>query len=160
MYFVAFCNLINFLDVSADSNDAVKIEIETRGFLQLRKPRAVMALQKLLSPFAPALSGCWERCIGGQPRLMQFPLSVHNSLALFYLSLPAAAFARASRSPPQHISPTSPSGLQSATARSSSQSASSLDSARSSSSGQSPLSPGFGAAASVSLDSPLHARIR
>ncbi len=23
------------------------------------------ALQKLLSPFAPALSGCWERCVGG-----------------------------------------------------------------------------------------------
>jgi hypothetical protein len=50
-----------------DSSDAVKINIEIRGFLQLRKSRAVTALQKLLSesPFAPALSGCWERCVGG-----------------------------------------------------------------------------------------------
>ena len=65
MYFVIFCNLINILDVGADSSDAVKIKIEIRGFLQLRKPTAVTALQKLLSPFAPALSGCWERCVGG-----------------------------------------------------------------------------------------------
>ena len=65
MYFVVFCNLINVLDVGADSSDAVKIKIEIRGFLQLRKPRAATALQKLLSPFAPALSGCWERCVGG-----------------------------------------------------------------------------------------------
>jgi hypothetical protein len=63
--FVVFCNLINILDVGAVSSDAVKIKIEIRGFLQLRKPRAVTALQKLLSPFAPALSGCWERCVGG-----------------------------------------------------------------------------------------------
>ena len=65
MYFVVFCNLINILDVGADSMDAAKIKIEIRGFLQLRKPRAVTALQKLLSPFAPDLSGCWERCMGG-----------------------------------------------------------------------------------------------
>ena len=65
LYFVIFCNLINILDVGADSSDAVKIKIEIRGFLQLSKPRAVTALQKLLSPFAPALSGCWERCVGG-----------------------------------------------------------------------------------------------
>jgi hypothetical protein len=65
LYFVVFCNLINILDVGAVSSDAVKIKIEIRGFLQLRKPRAVTALQKLLSPFAPALSGCWERCVGG-----------------------------------------------------------------------------------------------
>jgi hypothetical protein len=65
MYFVVFCNLINILDVGADSSDAVKIEIEIRGFLQLRTATAVTALQKLLSPFAHALSGCWERCVGG-----------------------------------------------------------------------------------------------
>ncbi len=65
VYFVFFCNLINILDVGADSSDAVKIKIEIQGFLQLRKPRAVTALQKLPSPFAPALSGCWERCVGG-----------------------------------------------------------------------------------------------
>jgi hypothetical protein len=65
MYFVVFCNLINILDSGADSNDAVKINIEFRGFLQVRKPRAVTALQKLLSPFAPDLSGYWERCVGG-----------------------------------------------------------------------------------------------
>ncbi len=65
MFFVIFCNLINILDVGADSNDAVKIKIEIRGFLQLRKPRAVTALQNLLPPFAPDLSGCWERCVGG-----------------------------------------------------------------------------------------------
>jgi hypothetical protein len=64
-YFVVFCNLMNILDVGADSNDAVKIKIETQCFLQLRKPRAVTAPEKLLSPFAPALSGCWERCVGG-----------------------------------------------------------------------------------------------
>jgi hypothetical protein len=57
MYFVIFCNLINIVDVGADSNDAV-IKIKIQGFLQLRKPRAVTALQKLLPPFAPALSGC------------------------------------------------------------------------------------------------------
>ncbi len=49
-YFVIFCNLINILDVGVDSNDAVKIKIEIRGFLQLRKPRAVTALQNLLPP--------------------------------------------------------------------------------------------------------------
>jgi hypothetical protein len=68
LYFVVFCNLINILDVGglgAVCSDAVKIKIEIRGFLQLRKPTAVTALQKLLSPFAPALSGCWERCVGG-----------------------------------------------------------------------------------------------
>jgi hypothetical protein len=59
-HLVVFCNLINIWDVVADSNDAVRIKIETQGFLQLRKPRAVMVLQKLLSLFAPALSGCWE----------------------------------------------------------------------------------------------------
>ncbi len=64
MYFVIFCSLINILDVGADSHDAVKIKIEIQGFLQLHKPRAVTALQKLLSPFAPALSGCWEQCVG------------------------------------------------------------------------------------------------
>jgi hypothetical protein len=65
VYFVVFCNLINILDVGAVSSDAVKIKIEIRGFLQLRTPRAVTALQKLLSPFATTLSGCWERCVGG-----------------------------------------------------------------------------------------------
>ena len=65
MYCVVFCNLINILDVGAVCSDAVKIKIEIRGFLQLRKATAVTALQKLLSPFAPALSGCWERCVGG-----------------------------------------------------------------------------------------------
>ena len=65
VHFVVFCNLINILDVGAVSSDAVKIKIEIRGFLQLRKPRAVTALQKLLSPFAPTLYGCWERCVGG-----------------------------------------------------------------------------------------------
>jgi hypothetical protein len=30
MYLVVFCNLINILDIGADSNDAVKIKIETR----------------------------------------------------------------------------------------------------------------------------------
>ena len=63
--FQMFCNLINVLDVGADSSDAVKIKIEILGFLQLRKPRAATELHKLLSPFAPALSGCWERCVGG-----------------------------------------------------------------------------------------------
>ncbi len=64
MYFV-FYNLINILDSGADSNDAVKINIEFRGFLQRRRPRAVTALQISLSPFAPDLSGYWERCVGG-----------------------------------------------------------------------------------------------
>ena len=36
-----------------------------------------------------------------QPRLLQFPLSIHNSPILFCLSPPAAAFARAS--PPAHL---------------------------------------------------------
>ncbi len=44
IFFVIFCSLINILGVGADSNDAVKIKIETRGFLQLRKPRAITAL--------------------------------------------------------------------------------------------------------------------
>ena len=65
VYFAVFCNLIHIIDVGADYNDAVKIKIEIRGFLQLRKPTAVTALQKLISPFAPALSGYWERCVGG-----------------------------------------------------------------------------------------------
>jgi hypothetical protein len=43
VYFVVFCNLINILDVGADFSDAVKIKIEIRGFLQLRKSRAVTA---------------------------------------------------------------------------------------------------------------------
>ena len=41
------------------------MKVEIRGFLQLQKPTKLTALQKLLSPFAPALSGCWERCVGG-----------------------------------------------------------------------------------------------
>jgi hypothetical protein len=67
IFFVIFCNSINILDVGADSNDAIKIKIKIRGFLQLHKPRAasVTALQKLLSPFAPDLSSCWERYVGG-----------------------------------------------------------------------------------------------
>ena len=40
MYFVIFCNLINILDVGADSNDAVKIKIKILGCLQFHKPRA------------------------------------------------------------------------------------------------------------------------
>jgi hypothetical protein len=66
-YFVIFCNLVNILDFGADTND-VKVnlvKVEIRGFLQLQKPTKLTALQKLLSPFAPALSGCWERCVGG-----------------------------------------------------------------------------------------------
>jgi hypothetical protein len=51
MYFVVCCNLINRLDVRADFNDVIRSKIKTRGFLQLRKPRAVTALQKLLSAF-------------------------------------------------------------------------------------------------------------
>ena len=54
VYFVVFCNLINILDVGADSSDAVKMKIEIRGFLQLRKPRAVTALQNC-SPRSPLL---------------------------------------------------------------------------------------------------------
>ena len=49
----------------ADSSNAVKIKIEIWGFLQLCTAMAVTAIQKLLSPFAHALSGCWERCVGG-----------------------------------------------------------------------------------------------
>jgi hypothetical protein len=41
MFFVNFCNLSNISDVGTDSNDAVKIETEIRGFLQLCKPLAV-----------------------------------------------------------------------------------------------------------------------
>jgi hypothetical protein len=65
MYFVVFCNLINILDVGADSSISAKTKIEIWGFLQLRKLRAVTALQKMLSPFDPVLSGCRERCVGG-----------------------------------------------------------------------------------------------
>ncbi len=65
MYFVVLCNLINILDSGADSNDAVKINIEFRGILQFRKPRAVTPIRKLHSLFAPDLSGYWERCSGG-----------------------------------------------------------------------------------------------
>ena len=54
LYFVVFCNLITILDVGAVSSDAVKIKIEMRGFLQLRKPRAVTALQNC-SPRSPLL---------------------------------------------------------------------------------------------------------
>jgi hypothetical protein len=67
-YFVIFCNLINILDVGrlgTDSNGAAEIKIEFQGYLQLRTPRAVTRLQDLLKPFAPALSGYWERCVGG-----------------------------------------------------------------------------------------------
>jgi hypothetical protein len=63
-YFVIFCNLVNILDFGADTND-VKVKAEIRGFLQLQKPTKLTAFQKLLFPFAPALSGCWERCVGG-----------------------------------------------------------------------------------------------
>ena len=63
-YFVIFCNLVNILDFGANTND-VKVKVEIRGFLQLQKPTKLTALQKLLSPFAPDLSGCWERCMGG-----------------------------------------------------------------------------------------------
>jgi hypothetical protein len=65
MYLVVFCNLINILDSRAESNDAVKINIEFRGFLQLHTPRTVTTLQKLLSPFAPDLSGYRGRCVDG-----------------------------------------------------------------------------------------------
>ena len=64
-YFVVFCNLINILDVGTDSKDAAKIKIELQGYLQLKQARAVTGLQDLLKPFAPALSGDWERCVGG-----------------------------------------------------------------------------------------------
>jgi len=64
-YFVIFCNLINILDVGTGSNDAAEIKIEIKGFLQLKNSRAVTRLQDLLKPFAPALSGYWERCVGG-----------------------------------------------------------------------------------------------
>ena len=64
-YFVIFCNLINILDVGTGSNDAAEIKIEIKGFLQLQNSRAVTRLQDLLKPFAPALSGYWERCVGG-----------------------------------------------------------------------------------------------
>ena len=60
-YFVVFCNLINILDVGTGSNDAAEIKIEIKGFLQLKNSRAVTRLQDLLKPFAPALSGYWER---------------------------------------------------------------------------------------------------
>ena len=52
-------------DVGSDLNDEGAAKIEIRVFLQLCKPRAVTALQKLLSPFVPDLSGIWERCDGG-----------------------------------------------------------------------------------------------
>jgi hypothetical protein len=64
-YFVIFCNLINILDVGTGSNDAAEIKIEFQGYLQLKTPRKVNQLQALLKPFAPALSGYWERCVGG-----------------------------------------------------------------------------------------------
>ena len=63
-YFVIFCNLVNILDFGANTND-VKVKVEIQGFLQLQKPTKLTALQKLLSPFAPDLFGCWERCMGG-----------------------------------------------------------------------------------------------
>jgi hypothetical protein len=65
LYFVVFCNLINILDVGTDSNDAAEIKIELQCYLQLKQARAVTGLQDLLKPFAPALSGYWERCVGG-----------------------------------------------------------------------------------------------
>jgi hypothetical protein len=64
-YFVIFCNLINILDVGTGYNDAAEIKIEFQGYLQLKTPRKVNQLQALLKPFAPALSGYWERCVGG-----------------------------------------------------------------------------------------------
>jgi hypothetical protein len=66
-YFVIFCNLVNILDVGADtSKHAAKgVNTEIRGFLQLRSAVAETALQKLLHPFAPQLSSCWARCEGG-----------------------------------------------------------------------------------------------
>jgi hypothetical protein len=64
-YFVIFCNLINILDVGTGFNDAAEIKIEFQGYLQLKTPRKVKQLQDLLKPFAPALSGYWERCVGG-----------------------------------------------------------------------------------------------
>ena len=64
-YFVVFCNLINILDFEKDSNVAAGIKIEFQGYLQLKTPRKVNQLQALLKPFAPALSGYWERCVGG-----------------------------------------------------------------------------------------------
>ncbi len=104
---------------------------------------------------ARSSSGRVGGALVSQPRLLQIPLSAHNSPILFCLSPPAAAFERAS--PPAHLTRSSARGPQSAAARSSSQSAQSPSGARSSSSGQ---SPGLGAAAPVSLDSPLPARIR
>ena len=67
VYFVIFCNLINILDIGpiiGEDPDG-KIKIEIHEFLQLRKPRAVTALHKLLEPFVPDFSGYWERCVGG-----------------------------------------------------------------------------------------------
>jgi hypothetical protein len=66
-YFVIFCNLVNILDVGAEtSNHAVIVmKIEIQGFLQLRNAVAETALPKFLPPFAPHLSGCWARCKGG-----------------------------------------------------------------------------------------------
>jgi hypothetical protein len=61
----SFRILVNILDVGTGSNDAAEIKIEIKGFLRLRKARAVTQLQVLLVPFAPALSGYWERCVGG-----------------------------------------------------------------------------------------------
>jgi hypothetical protein len=57
-YFVIFCNLINILDVNADSNDAVAIKNEIQGFHQLpcrlrpTRPARLYSreLSKLLSP--------------------------------------------------------------------------------------------------------------
>jgi hypothetical protein len=52
-YFLVFCNLINILDVGADTSnhaeEVVKIEIQGfQGFLQLRNAVTDTALQKLL----------------------------------------------------------------------------------------------------------------
>jgi hypothetical protein len=69
-YFVVFCNVVNILDVGADTSNHAKevVKIEIQGFLQLRNAVADTALKKLLPLFAPHLSGCWERCVGGRSR--------------------------------------------------------------------------------------------
>ena len=59
-----FCNLTSLLACSLDENDASKVQIRIRAFLQ-SKHTAVTALKKLLPESGGFVSGSWERCEGG-----------------------------------------------------------------------------------------------
>ena len=135
---------------SSSSASAARSSSGRVGSALVSQPRLLQNQCRSPSPFTI------RRSCFASPRQHAPRRSPSNSPILFRLSPPACATAFERASPPAHLTRSSARWPQSAAARSSSQSAQSPSGARSSSSDQ---SPGLGAAAPVSLASPLPARI-